>query len=366
MIGITGGGTGGHIFPIIAVVEELRSRSFKDFIWIGQKGGKEEIWARKIKVPFIGIPSGKLRRYLSIKNFFDIFKIIAGFINSLIILKKGKIDILFSKGGFVSVPPVIAASLYHIPVVTHESDITPGLANKINARFSNVIFVSFEETKNYFKNKNVVVTGNPIRKEIKNGDAERGRKFLRSFLDLNEKIPIILVMGGSLGASSINKVVWSMLEKYPLEFYLIHQCGPGNLNEKLTANKKADRYKQIEFIDREIGDVLKACDLVVSRAGAGAIYEIGYIGKPAIFIPLPLSGSRGEQLKNAQYLKQKRAADIIEDEDLNADILHKKIIELLNNDSLMKEMSKNIKEIIIRDAEKRIANEIQNIVEHLK
>ena len=357
MIALTGGGTGGHIFPIIAVVEELRLSGFNDFIWIGQKGGKEEVWAHRIGVSFIGIPSGKLRRYFSFKNFFDLFNILAGFIKSLLILKKKKIDILFSKGGFVSVPPVIAAWLKRIPVVTHESDITPGLANKINARFSKKIFISFEETEKYFKDYNVVITGNPIRREVKIGNPVKGR----DFLSLKENIPIVLVLGGSLGAASINKAVWDTLRKHALTFYLIHQCGHGNKKENFS-NVISDRYIQIEFFDKEIGDVLMASDLVVSRSGAGAIYEIAYLGKPAIFIPLPLSGSRGEQIKNAQYLKQKNAAFVIDDKNLNGDVLHKKILDLLANPGLMKDLSKNIKAMILKNGEKKITDEIQKLI----
>jgi len=361
MIAITGGGTGGHIFPIIAVIEELRLKGFKDFIWIGQKGGKEEIWAKRFEVPFIGIPSGKLRRYFSLKNFFDLFRILTGFIRSLMILKKSRIDVLFSKGGFVSVPPVVAAKFCKIPVVTHESDITPGLANRINSRFSKAVFVSFDDTKKYFKNCNVIVTGNPIRKEIKNGNAERGRQFLDKFFRLEKGIPIVLILGGSLGALSINRAVWDLLRKYELDFYLIHQCGPENKNKEFD-DKRPDKYLQIEFIDRELGDILNASDLVVSRAGAGAIYEIGYIGKPAIFVPLSLSGSRGEQIKNAQYLKMENAAIVLEDEELSGITLYEKIKGLLAKPNLMKEISNNFKSLIIKNAEEKIAKEILKYV----
>ena len=361
MIAITGGGTGGHIFPIVAVVQELRERGFNDFIWIGQKGGKEEGWAKRIGVSFKGIPSGKLRRYFSLKNFLDLFKIFAGFIKSLLILRRYNIDILFSKGGFVSVPPVIAARIYGIPVATHESDITPGLANRINSKFSKIIFLSFEETKRYFKNCRTSLTGNPIRSIIKNGNADRGRRFLSSFLDLDEKLPLILVLGGSLGAKSINKAIWDMVNKHELDFYLIHQCGSGNMNNNIS-NTNRKKYLQIEFIEEEIGDVLKASNLIVSRAGAGAIYEIGYTEKPAIFIPLPLSGSRGEQIKNAYYLKKMNAAEVLDDEKLNGDVLYKMIKNLLSNPGLMNKMAYNFKSLIIEDAEKRIADEIVSFI----
>ncbi len=351
MIAITGGGTGGHIFPNISIIEELKKRGREDIFWIGEKHGKEQGWAEKVNVPFYGINTGKLRRYFSLKNITDVFRVIIGIFQSLFILLKLKPDVLFSKGGFVSVPPVLAAWILRIPVVTHESDINPGLATKIISRFASVICVSFEKTRSFFSKKNIVHTGNPVRDLIRQGEPKKGLKFL----NFSEDLPIVLIVGGSLGASSINQAVREMLELQDLTFNVVHQCGQGNYQHKSSQNS---RYRQFEFIDKEIGDVMAASDIVVSRAGAGAIYEIGYLKRPSILVPLPKSKSRGEQIENALYFEENGASRIISDEHLNGNALSEAVNQLLTDRGKLRMMMSRAGTLCKYDAEKKVADVI--------
>lgn len=349
MIAVTGGGTGGHIFPTIAVIEELRRRDIDDVIWIGERRGKEQLWAGKLQVPFYGIRTGKLRRYFSLKNFFDGFGVLTGICQSFFLLLRKKPDLLFSKGGFVSVPPVIAASVLRIPVVTHESDIIPGLATRIIALRASVLCVSFKRTGDFFAKKQVVYTGNPVRTVIKNGSGERGR----SFLGFSGTRPVVTVLGGSLGASSINRAVWEMCKKYELSFNLVHQCGKGNRKDAFSGSRG---YRQFEFIYEQIGDIIAASDLIISRAGAGALYEIGVLRRGSILVPLPTSKSRGEQIENACYFEENGASVTIEDEQLNGETLYKTITRLLKDKKALESMGKNAGLLCRPEAEVMIAD----------
>jgi UDP-N-acetylglucosamine--N-acetylmuramyl-(pentapeptide) pyrophosphoryl-undecaprenol N-acetylglucosamine transferase len=359
VIVVTGGGTGGHIFPNISVIEELRSRGEEEIAWIGSKDGKEREWAEKFHVVFHGIQAGKLRRYFSLKNIFDIFKVILGIIQSFFILLKLKPDALFSKGGFVSVPPVVAAWLLRVPIVTHESDRAPGLATKIISRFAAVVCVSFEKTGDSFSGKTVEYTGNPIRSVVLRGDQKRGC----SFLDLKEALPVVLILGGSLGASSLNTAVREMCEKHDIHFDLVHQCGKGNL---VAAPGGDTRYKQYEFIDQEIGDVLAASDLIVSRSGAGALFEIGYWKKPSILIPLPRSKSRGEQIENARYFGENGASLVINDEHLSPAFLYETINRVLSDRKKLKAMGEKAGELCRQFGEKAVCDVIESLLKKRK
>lgn len=355
MIAVTGGGTGGHTFPNISVIEELRKRGLQDIIWIGKKGGKEKFWAEKIHVPYYGIKTGKLRRYFSIKNFFDIFAIIIGFFQSLLLLLKLKPDLIFSKGGFVSVPPVLAAYILRIQIITHESDINPGLATRVISRFASSVCVSFEKTRGYFSKNKVFHTGNPIRGVIKQGNSERGMKFL----NFKEDLPLVFVIGGSLGASSINEAVWEMGGKYDLSFNLVHQCGRGNFRKGYSQSK---RYRQYEFFIDEMGDLLAASTIVISRAGAGAVYEIGYMKRPSILIPLPRTKSRGEQIENARYFEKNGASVIILDENLDGEILFKTVTRLLKDNAVLSMMGQKAGSLCKTDAEGSIVDIVESFM----
>ncbi len=355
MIAITGGGTGGHIFPNISVIEELKKRGIGEFYWIGERGGREQEWADRLQIDFYGIKTGKLRRYFSMKNFADVFRVLIGIFQSLRIMRRVKPDILFSKGGFVSVPPAIAAWLLRIPVVTHESDMHPGLATKIIARVASIICVSWEKTSSYFANKTVVYTGNPLREVIKKGSYERGLSWLR----FREKLPVVTVFGGSLGASSVNRAVWEMYSEHELHFNLVHQCGRGNLKE---IQGRRDNYKEYEFLYDEIGDVIAASDLLISRAGAGALYEIGALKRPAILIPLPLSKSRGEQIRNAAFFEENAAAWVIDDRKLDGNILYETILKLLNDKQNLQNMGENAGSLCKSDAQSAIVDILQSML----
>jgi UDP-N-acetylglucosamine--N-acetylmuramyl-(pentapeptide) pyrophosphoryl-undecaprenol N-acetylglucosamine transferase len=354
VIVVTGGGTGGHIFPCIAVIAELRQRGYRDFAWIGERRGKEREWAQKIGVPFHGIRTGKLRRYFSLKNASDAVIVLIGLLQSFFLLLRLKPEVLFSKGGFVSVPPVLAGWILRIPVVTHESDIIPGLATRIISRFASAVCVSFERTLQHFPGRRAFFTGNPVREIIKKGSKRSGYEFLHH----DDGPPVVFVVGGSSGAATINTAVWRMKERCMHLFFLVHQCGQGNLRSDLPPEL---HYRQYGFIGAEIGDVIAASDLVVSRAGGGALYELGFLKKPSILIPLPRSASRGEQIANARYFEENGAARVIRNEDLNEQVLYDAIDLLLSDPEQLKRMGQRAHSLCKKDAEKEISDVIESV-----
>jgi UDP-N-acetylglucosamine--N-acetylmuramyl-(pentapeptide) pyrophosphoryl-undecaprenol N-acetylglucosamine transferase len=352
MIVITGGGTGGHIFPNVSIIGELQKRGYEDIVWVGEKRGKEKKWAQRFGVRYCGIQAGKLRRYFSLRNFSDMFRVCAGVFQSFFLFLKLRPGVVFSKGGFVAVPPVCAARLLHIPVVTHESDILPGLATRIIARSSRIVCVSWKKTEACFPGKNVVLTGNPVRDVITKGEREKGLLFL----GFHEPLPVVLVIGGSLGASSLNSAVWEMRERFHLPFNLVHQCGEGKLRRGQVDDP---RYRAFEFIHEEMGDVLAASDIVVSRSGAGALFEIGFMKKPSVLVPLPISKSRGEQLHNARYFSENGAAVILDDDTLNGELLFSAVRMLLQDPSRMKDMGKKAASLCTKNAAKKIVDTLE-------
>ncbi|MFW6138307.1 MAG: undecaprenyldiphospho-muramoylpentapeptide beta-N-acetylglucosaminyltransferase [Spirochaetota bacterium] len=359
MIAITGGGTGGHIFPNIAVIEALRDRGGGRVFWIGKKRSSEEKEAENAGVAFYGIRAGKLRRYFSVKNIFDVFNIIAGFLQSLIILGRLKPQVLFSKGGFVSVPPAAAARMLGIPVITHESDIIPGLANRIISRTASLVCVSFEKTAQYFPGKRVEITGNPVRAVVERGNRQKGLEFL----GFDETTPVVLVIGGSLGAAFLNRIVREMVSGNDVPFRVAHQCGRGNIDTELLGRRG---YRQFEFIFREIGDVLAAADIVVSRAGAGAIFEICCCGRPSVLIPLPREQSRGEQIQNAAFVKEKGAAVVVQEHSIDGRRLLEILTVLLADRKKLAEMGKNASSLYRHRAHEKIAELILNELKYKK
>ncbi len=332
----TGGGTAGHIYPGLAVVDELKALCPElSFLWIGSSQGMDKhIVEESGSVDlFKGIASGKLRRYFSFKNFIDVFKIFFGFIASFFILLKYKPLFLFSKGGFVSVPPCFAAKLLGIPVYTHECDFSPGLATKLNARFAKKIFLSYEETRTFFpkeKQNTLLVFGNPVRPIFYKTDAKFGFDFLfKENQELYETIktkPLLLVLGGSLGARQINKLVEENLEWLCEHCIVVHQRGKNTL---LTETPYKE-YLPYEFIYSEMPHVLAAADIVLSRAGANSLSEALVLQKPMILIPLMGSGTRGDQVENAQNLEKNKAAQVLLAEDVHADSLKKSLLFFLD------------------------------------
>lgn len=291
---LTGGGTAGHVMPNIALIPKLKENGF-EIHYIGTADGIEKKLISELSdVTYHEISSGKLRRYFSLKNLSDPFKVLKGIVQSKRIIKSVKPDAVFSKGGFVSVPVVIAASK-KVPVVAHESDYTPGLANKIGAKFCDKICVSFEDTLKYVGKKGVY-TGSPVRGELLMGDAEAGRRFLGF-----DSKPVITVMGGSLGAAALNDAVRKSLPMLLKSYNVLHICGAGKVDESIAY----DGYVQREFISAELKDVFKCTSLMVSRAGANAIFEFLALKLPSILVPLPIYASRGDQILNAKYFEEK-------------------------------------------------------------
>ncbi len=291
----TGGGTAGHVYPCEGIINRLRKPADITLYWIGSSRGMEKKIIKSWGIPFFGIPSGKLRRYFSLENLSDVFKICAGIIRSVFLMIHLKPDLIFSKGGYVSVPPVIAAWLTGVPVFTHESDFDPGLATRINSRFAERILVSYGETKTFFSphfRTRILISGNPVRDFILRGNADEGRKFL----GIGDNKPLLLVLGGSQGASEINRYVLENLDYLTEDFYVVHQMGP-----KEYRPLEHKDYHPVPFLHDEYADILAAADLVVGRSGASTVWEIAAAGKRAILVPLLTGASRGDQLKNARY-----------------------------------------------------------------
>lgn len=303
---MTGGGTAGHVTPNLALVPKLKEMGF-DIKYIGSYDGIEKEIIGDAKIPYYTISSGKLRRYFDMKNFTDPFKVIKGVYQAKRILDKEKPNVIFSKGGFVAVPVVIAASMKKIPVISHESDLTPGLANKLSAPFCDKLCVTFRESLNYVKDGKGVLTGTPIRKEILCGNKLKGIE-LTGFKNNKE---IILVIGGSLGAKSINDEIRLHLNEILKEFNIIHICGKGNLDSKMN---NIEGYKQFEYVKDELPHFLQAADYVVSRAGANVIFELLALKKPTLLIPLSKKISRGDQILNANSF-EKEGYSLVLDED---------------------------------------------------
>lgn len=313
-----GGGTGGHIYPGLAVADELKKIAEKNNLkikiyWFGNSSGMDRTLVEKSGSAdrFCAIPSGKLRRYFSIKNFFDVFKIIAGIVVSFFRLLFIRPAVVFSKGGFVSVPPCFAARILRIPVFTHECDFTPGLATKINSRFASKILVSYPETVKFLpKNKQslAVVTGNPVRPVFYEADAQKGRKFLFEGKNVDLKKPVLLVLGGSLGAHQLNELVVENLAWLTEHFNVVHQCGSKDAS---FVPAQTDSYFPYPFIYEQMPDVIACADVILSRAGANTVWESAVEKKPSVLIPLCGNGTRGDQVDNANFFKERGAAFVL-------------------------------------------------------
>lgn len=316
---MTGGGTAGHVNPNLALMPKLKQLSY-EIKYIGSREGIEKEIIEKVKIPYFPIASGKLRRYFDLKNISDPFKVGAGFFQSLAILRREKPDIVFSKGGFVSVPVVAAARFLKIPVLAHESDLTPGLANRLASRFVDKLLVTFPDTVAKIGEKAMLV-GSPIREDLFRGDAELAKKNA----GFTEDRPVLLVMGGSIGSVKINTSLRRILPELLQTFNVIHLCGKNNLDERLM---NTPGYKQYEYVVDEMKDILNAADLIVSRAGANSIFEFLALRKPNLLIPLSMSSSRGDQIENAASFLKNGYSMVLNEENLN-DVTLKMSIERL-------------------------------------
>lgn len=320
---MTGGGSAGHVTPNLALLPKLKNKGY-EVLYIGSKDGIEKEIIKKANIPYFEISCGKLRRYFDIKNFSDPFKVIKGIFDANKILKKEKPDVVFSKGGFVAVPVVISAYLNKIPVIAHESDLTPGLANKLSAPYCTKLCVTFPESIKHIKEDKGVLTGTPIREELLLGSREKGL----SLCGFTQNRPVLLIIGGSLGSKYINDLVRNSLMELLKKYNVIHICGKGNFDENLA---KLQGYKQFEYITEELPHIMKAADMVVSRAGANAIYEFLALRKPNLLIPLSKKSSRGDQILNAESFENSGYSMVVQEEDINSKNLEEKIDELYKN-----------------------------------
>ena len=320
---LTGGGTAGHVTPNIALLPKLQELGY-DVHYIGSYNGIEKTLMEGCHVPYYGISSGKLRRYFDLKNFSDPFKVLKGFSEASKLLKNLKPDVVFSKGGFVSVPVVIAAAKQRIPVVIHESDMTPGLANKLSIPAASKVCCNFPETLNHLPKGKAVLSGSPIREELLTGNREKALQFT----GLTGKKPVLLIIGGSLGSVVVNEAVRGILPTLLKKFEIIHLCGKGKLDQTLTA---MNGYVQYEYISDELKDLFALSDIVISRAGANSICEFLALRKPALLIPLSAAASRGDQILNAHSFEKQGFAAVLEEEQLSGESLEKALTDLWEN-----------------------------------
>lgn len=306
---LTGGGTAGHVTPNIALLPSLQEAGY-EVHYIGSYNGIEKKLIEDIGIPYYGISSGKLRRYFDVKNFSDPFRVIKGFGEANKLIKQIKPDVVFSKGGFVTVPVVLAAKKNHIPAIIHESDMTPGLANKLCIPSATKVCCNFKETFDLLPEGKAVLTGTPIRKELFEGD----RKRAADFCGLDPHKPTILIIGGSSGSVVINNAVRESLDDILQNFQIIHLCGKEHVDDSLTDKTG---YVQFEYVSKELRDLFALSDLVISRAGANAICELLALKKPNILIPLSRAASRGDQILNAKSFKKNGFSYVIEEEELS-------------------------------------------------
>ena len=302
---LTGGGTAGHVTPNIALLPDLKARGF-EVLYVGSYGGIERKLIEKEGVPYRGISSGKLRRYFSLQNFTDPFRVMKGFLEAMKIVREFKPDVVFSKGGYVSVPVVRAAGAMKIPVVIHESDMTPGLANKLSYGAATKICCNFPETLPLLPKEKAVLTGSPIRRELLSGDPEAGRE--KTGLPAGK--PVLLIIGGSLGSVAVNNAVRLCLPELLKEFSVLHLCGKGNVDESL---KDTEHYLQYEYVSDDLKDLFALADIMISRAGANSICEILALKKPNVLIPLSAKASRGDQILNARSFEKQGFSCVLDE-----------------------------------------------------
>lgn len=307
---LTGGGTAGHVTPNIALLPDLKELGY-DIHYIGSYNGIEKELIQQLGIPYHGISSGKLRRYFSMQNFTDPFRVLKGFGEAKKIIKALKPDVIFSKGGFVSVPVVVAGKQCRIPTIIHESDMTPGLANKLAIPSATKVCCNFPETLTHLPKDKAVLTGSPIRQELLSGDREAALKFCK----LTPDKPVILIIGGSLGSAIVNNAVRAILPELLKEFHVIHLCGKGKTDDSL---KDLKGYVQFEYIKQELKDLFLLADIVISRAGANSICELLALHKPNLLIPLSARASRGDQILNARSFERQGFSMVLEEEELTA------------------------------------------------
>lgn len=335
----TGGGTAGHVFPALAVLDALALRWSGRVTWIGSATGIERGLLKERALPYHAIPAGKLRRYFSLRNLLDLFRVLAGIVAALVVLLRERPRLVFSKGGYVSVPPVLAAYLLRIPVFTHESDLNPGLATRINARFCEKVLVSFPRSGDYLPaslRAKVLPAGNPVRAALLRGDPAAGR----AWCGCGPERRLLLVLGGSLGSAFINGAVLRDLERLTRDCHVVHQMGSSHYR---SASRPG--YRPVPFLREELPDVLAAADLVLCRAGANTLWELAALGKPAVLVPLSELASRGDQIENAAYFGDAGAALVIPEEQAGAGRLAAAVLGLLADAGRLAEMGRRARSL---------------------
>lgn len=320
---LTGGGTAGHVTPNIALIPRLKEMGY-DIQYIGSYNGIEKDLIEPLHIPYHGISSGKLRRYFSVQNFTDPFRVLKGLGEARKLIRELKPDVIFSKGGFVSVPVVLAGKRAKVPVIIHESDMTPGLANKIALPSATKVCCNFPETLEHLPKEKAILTGSPIRQELLSGNKIAAMDLCGFSADK----PVILVIGGSLGSVAVNNAVRSALPELLKHFQVVHLCGKGKLDESLADRKG---YKQFEYISNELRDIFALSDLVISRAGANAICELLALRKPNLLIPLPANASRGDQILNARSFERQGFSVVLEEEAVTKESLLDAVNSLYQN-----------------------------------
>lgn len=331
---LTGGGTAGHVTPNIALMPRLKELGY-EIHYIGSYDGIEKKLIEEMGIPYYGISSGKLRRYFDWQNFTDPFRVLKGFVEAKKLLKKLKPDVVFSKGGFVTVPVVQAAKQCRIPTIIHESDMTPGLANKLAIPAATKVCCNFPETVKYLPEGKAVLSGSPIRQELLSGNKQAALNFCGFTSDK----PVLMIIGGSLGSVAVNTAIRNILPELLKTFQVVHLCGQGNLDETLVGT---EGYIQFEYIKKELADLFAMADIVVSRAGANAICELLALRKPNLLIPLTAAASRGDQILNAASFKQQGFSLVLQEEEITNELLLSTIQELYSNrSSFVEAMSKS-------------------------
>lgn len=320
---LTGGGTAGHVTPNMALIPFLKEANY-DIHYIGSYDGIEKKLIEDMKIPYHGIAVGKLRRYLDVKNLTDPFKVVKGIHEASSLLKALKPDVVFSKGGFVSVPVVLAAKRRHIPVIIHESDMTPGLANKIAIPCATKVCCNFPETMAHIPEGKSVLTGSPIRMELFKGN----KKEAKALCGFTGKKPTLLVIGGSQGSVIVNNAIRACLPQLLKSFQIIHICGKEKIDESLN---NTPGYVQFDYVKKELSSLLALADVVISRAGANAICELLALRKPNILIPLSANASRGDQILNSKSFQASGYSVVLEEENLNTESLLSAINSVYDN-----------------------------------
>ncbi|WP_077324935.1 undecaprenyldiphospho-muramoylpentapeptide beta-N-acetylglucosaminyltransferase [Virgibacillus siamensis] len=316
----TGGGTAGHVIVNLALIPIFQKEGW-EIDYIGSKGGIERKLIEKLDgVTYYPISTGKLRRYMSKENFKDPFKVMKGTMQAWRIIGKRKPSVIFSKGGFVSVPVIMAAKMRGVPSIIHESDFTPGLANKLAIPFAEKVLATFPETMNYLPEEKAEYVGAVIRDELFEGDKEEGL----NHCGFDQKKPVLLIMGGSGGSEKINQTVRSSLDKLLPEFQIVHICG----YDKMDESYNQEGYRQFEYVNEELKDLFAAADFILSRAGSNAIFEFLALRKPMLLVPLSRQASRGDQIINAQSFKEQGYARILEEEEMSEESLVSELFKL--------------------------------------